>query len=552
MKNLIWKQWKESKRHFSIFSAWMILAVCYAIAYELGHQYRAVIGSFSSLAMLYTSIAAIVLAARASQGEQTDGTMAFTTSLPVSLRRLATVRIVGAVLTLAIPVLIAALILTLSLTVGLVEQAEPRSLDHFRPGSFARITQRPIGAILTSIEQVASVTAIAVFGGVELMLILGLCGCWLRNQAQVGFLGAVLALGSIVASGLLWYGEERWGIGQLLYGSIFPQSLVIHWGYADATGSYQDHELAAYRWLSLVVAIPVLTLLAKCFVIRYGLPVVRKPKQGRFRFAMPSILSRIAIPLPTRWLALVWLELRQSLPLALSGLLFAILLTVAGQLTEHGSGQDFATSLRRELPHTVFFVGALWAVVVGSSLYSSDLDHRLGSYRRTCPIPHTMWFWNKFLVGLAAVLLVMDGATMLVSWTAPRTGMTEGMSYAYVACFPMIHAFMYSLAVLGTCLFRLPLIGGLFAILSYAIATMAITSFPATMHLEPVSIYNNLLSFERIGTVDFRQHGYPIVYGGLAMSAIVCAIVSFRVAKPLQPNFFRFSRLQGTNRMSRT
>ncbi len=34
-----------------IFSAWMILVVCYAIAYELGHKYRAVVGSFSSLAM---------------------------------------------------------------------------------------------------------------------------------------------------------------------------------------------------------------------------------------------------------------------------------------------------------------------------------------------------------------------------------------------------------------------------------------------------------------------------------------------------------------------
>ncbi len=123
--------------------------------------------------------------------------------------------------------------------------------------------------------------------------------------------------------------------------------------------------------------------------------------------------------------------------------------------------------------------------------------------------------------------------------------MTEGMSYAYVACFPMIHALMYSLAVLGTCTFRRPLIGGISAILCYAIATMAITSFPGTMQLEPVEIYNRLLSAERAGGIDFRQHGYPVVYGVLAVSAIVCSVASYRLAKPLQPRFHWFARLSG-------
>jgi len=39
----------------------------------------------------------------------------------------------------------------------------------------------------------------------------------------------------------------------------------------------------------------------------------------------------------------------------------------------------------------------------------------------------------------------------------------DGMSYAYIACFPVIHALMYALAVLGTCVFRRPLKGRLLA-----------------------------------------------------------------------------------------
>ena len=51
---------------------------------------------------------------------------------------------------------------------------------------------------------------------IELLVILSLCGCWLRNQAQVGFLGAVMALGSLIAAGFLWFGQTRWALGQLL------------------------------------------------------------------------------------------------------------------------------------------------------------------------------------------------------------------------------------------------------------------------------------------------------------------------------------------------
>ena len=58
-------------------------------------------------------------------------------------------------------------------------------------------------------------------------------------------------------------------------------------------------------------------------------------------------------------------------------------------------------------------------------------------------------------------------STILISWSAPRTMMTTGMSWAYVACFPIIHALLYTLAVLGTCWIRRPVIGGMVAILGY-------------------------------------------------------------------------------------
>jgi ABC-type transport system involved in multi-copper enzyme maturation permease subunit len=535
MKSLLWKQWQESKTYLVIFLVWAVLAAIYCVAYEFGYRFRAPVGHFSGLASFYTVCAAIFLAMRASQGEQTAGTLSFSASLPVSMRRIAAVRIAGAVATLAIPILVAAALLSLALVSGLVEQVAPRdAYNHIR------LPQRETASLLTALEQLASVTAIAILGGIELLLMLSLIGCRLRSKAQVGLLGAVMALGSMIASGLFWYGERR-PYAQLAYGAVFPQSLMIDWGYGVEHGGYTDHELAQYRWLALGFSIPVLIILSYLFVTQYGRlrSAVSAAKPGRFRFRTPSLWSRIPMRFSGRWSALVWLELRQSGPLVTFGLLFALLIAVASVMMEPQANY----SVLAEMPHTIAFVGMLWAAVVGSALYSAELGSGLGGFWRSRPISSGRWFWCKFIVGLAAVLIVLDVATILTSWNTPRYSLTTGMSWAYVGCFPIIHALMYALAVLGTCWLRKPVIGAFLAILGYAVLTIAITAFPMTDSLEPINIYNKLLQAERAGNNDFAQHGYPLVYGVLAVSVLMLGVISSRLARPLEPTFRRFTLL---------
>src|SRR5947209_5761940 len=106
MKCLLWKQWRELRGYLAIFIAWMVLAACYVIAYEIGHRYRAGVGHLSGWALLYSLFAALVLATRVSHGERADGTILFSAALPISLRRVGAVRISGAVATLSIPIVI--------------------------------------------------------------------------------------------------------------------------------------------------------------------------------------------------------------------------------------------------------------------------------------------------------------------------------------------------------------------------------------------------------------------------------------------------------------
>ena len=194
-----------------------------------------------------------------------------------------------------------------------------------------------------------------------------------------------MALGSIIASGLFWYGERR-PYAQLIYGAVLPQSLVIDWGYGAEHGGYTDHELAQYRWIAMGLSIPVLMIVGYLFVTHYGR--LRMPssaaKPGRFRFRTPSLWSRIPIRLPGRLTALVWLELRQSVPLVTFGLLFALLIAIASVLIE---------------PHSQLLRSR------GHASYHFICRHAVGRRRRIRPVLGGSRFRTWGLLEIAADLL---------------------------------------------------------------------------------------------------------------------------------------------------
>ena len=85
-------------------------------------------GHFSGCALFYSSFAALVLAVRTSHGERTERTIVILglTARFHASRGNCSYR--GAVATLAIPIVIAAGLLSIALASGLVEQAEPRHM----------------------------------------------------------------------------------------------------------------------------------------------------------------------------------------------------------------------------------------------------------------------------------------------------------------------------------------------------------------------------------------------------------------------------------------
>lgn len=536
MKSLMWQQWRENRAALALFMAWMLLAVLHCVAYEVGHRFRAAVGHFGAASFVAATCAAIVLGMRASQGERAAGTLPFSAALPVSIRRIATARIVGCAAVLAIPILVGAALLALAVATGLVEQAAPRDTSHH-----VGLLQRETAPAATALEQLASVTVVSVVAGLELMLAVSVVGCRLRTPAQAGLLGVVLAVVLAVGSGAVdWprWMDDSTPTAQVILGAMLPQALMVLASYGIEHGGYIDPVLASLRWRALVLAMPVLILLGFLFVTQYGR--LRSPASGvkasRYRFRTPSVWSHLPLHLPGRLAALAWLDLRQSGPLVSAGLAFALLVAVATPRAPEAGVAVLAT-----LPQSVGFVGMLWAAVVGSAIYSAELGSGLGGFWRSRPIATTSWFWCKFLVGLAAVLLVLDGVTIVATWRSTTLTTVTGMSWTYVGTVPILHALMYALAVLGTCWFRKPVIGAFVAILGYWILAVAVAFLPSTHHLEPIMVYNSLLDAELAGAVDFTRHGYPLVYGTLAVSVVIIAAIASRLATPLMPQHGRWT-----------
>ncbi|HEY7426582.1 MAG TPA: hypothetical protein VH682_20270 [Gemmataceae bacterium] len=184
------------------------------------------------------------------------------------------------------------------------------------------------------------VAAINLASSVQLLLILSVIGTRRRAEAHLGFLGVCVACIWLLLSTVPNSRFSRSGEGDYRdwLGAILPQSLVLVGGYGGSEGSYGDLDFTHSVWAPLIANLPVLAVLAWWFTRRYG-TVRRTAVEGGLswlRWRFPALLSRLPIRWPGRCVALVWLDLRQALPMCLAGLVLAGLLAAVNVLSSSG------------------------------------------------------------------------------------------------------------------------------------------------------------------------------------------------------------------------
>ncbi len=536
LRQLLWKQWRENRLHFWCFTAWMAIVVVYAVGYERTHHFRMTAGSLLSWGLFYTWFGSVILAVHAGRKGSADPTNRFTAQLPFSARAYGAIRLLGAVLTLVVPLVLATLALSLAVGLGFVEQAELR--EAFQAAKSVALESRTTLPTSGALAALWTIAAIVLAMGVEQLLLMFLIGSRLRSQAQIGLMGGALGLGMLLISGFFWE-QDSHGPGVLrVAGVLLPESLVAPAGYKSERGSYVDPILLPNPGLQLAGS--VITLLGLGVWVVFAFSLVRRFDNGR-QWSRVRRLGSLWFPRVTfiprsRFQSLLWAELRQSLPLGLCGIGMVGMATVLLMLGDgpwnlQGIGSRFLSTM----PHSDFAIASLWSAVVGASLFSAELEPGLGTFWRSRPISPARWFWIKFYLGLAAVLVVVDGSTSILCWWAPREGMTGGMSWAFLACMPILHGLIYALAVYGTCRLRRPVLGGIMAVGIFLILSILLDLIsPRTFRLEPLDIYNSLLAVERMQGPGVTLREYFAVYGGFAVLAAVLGWRSSRLVRSLR------------------
>ena len=523
--SLVGKEWRERRWVFAACCGWVLCCLVYAIAYDCTRRYRDPVASYYQVSSFYGVFGAVFLAMKTALGEATQRTLSFSLSLPVSRRRLAAVRLVASILALVVPILVGAILLTPLLSLGVLEQAAARV-----PGSYVSMPERPSMTGAEAVGMLWTATAISIASGTQLLVILSIIGARLKSEAQVGFCGAVVAFAWLMLAGIRSFfpGAHHW------IGATVPVSLAINWGYGTENGSYTDLELVPPVWWPLGINVALQIVLAWWFTRRYGTRnLAHAISRPRLWLRRPALWSHIPIWLPNGLAALVWVNLRQSVSMALWGLVLALGITLL-----QTSGFQEEQTLRSQLPSSVWIVGVLWAAVVGIGVFAAELQPGLSRFWRSRPISVGAWFWCKFFIGMVAVIGVLDGFTIYFSWGTP-IDFTSGLSLTYVACMPLLHGTIYAIAVLGICSLRRPILGGALAIGGFFVVTALISSIFGES-FEVLSVYNAILGDEiEHGRIDLTAHHYPLVYGTLMVISVASAWLAYRAVRaPEKPALF--------------
>jgi hypothetical protein len=521
LRSLLWKEWQERRTQFFVCTFWMVGATLYCILIDRTHRFRDPAASFYKTAMLFGWLMPMFIAMRTSLGETTDRTRSFASALPISPERRGWIRLAAGAAVLVVPIVLGAILLSLFLAAGWGEQLPTQA----PPGVlFGLPSDRPTPDAAAIVALVAYVTAVAVWSTTTLYLLLSLIGTTLRTEARLGFVAVVVVLLWILAM-FLGYAlfASRQPDSVLLVAPIMPGATIL---VAGGGAMYSDLVIWRPLPLSLLLNLSVQGGLATWFVHRYSRVLPGGTK--RAQKAPPKVWWRSPVPLPTRSIAITWLTLRESVPMCGVGLLIACLMTLFPTIWQNDPFRHEPV-LRRfadALPSSVWIVGFLWAAVVGAGSFAAETDARLGELWRTWPVPFRRFFTIKFIVGLLAVLLVLDGTTIAAGWDSPNWGTYEHASWPYIACIVPMHATTFAVAVAWTCLLRRPVLGGMLAVVSWMMTSLGLEWSPATQRFDPLMVYNNLAREARHGPIDFTSHGYPVVITAMGMVLLASMVIA--------------------------
>lgn len=480
-RSLIWREWHEHKWKLAALSTIMLSVQACVIIKDPSLDLPAI-----AVWVLCGAPGAFFIGLHTASDECSGRTLAFVRGLPVSIRRVAIVKLALGAMTSVLPVLAAAL-----LTVGwvVIWQATGGRIAHDRSTMFTEHAGLLADLLLAGLAAAAFSLSVFLWTAVAAMnQPTELRAAAVGSAALVGWLLIIVVIAFL--------------------GNLGGPRSSSGWKYAMAAtpiGALTGSGVAIPVWRVAALQLATLSAVACWAAFRFGRmgPADNRSSGG----ARVEERSRsLAAPRSRPWRAMAWKQWREATPLSLAGVglifgmtgLFALLGWIAS------SELDWTPS--KELPPflngATVVVGTLVALIVGATSFAADLQPGLWTFWRSRPIQPALWFWPKYLAGAAAVLALLDLPLAAVYFIASAGDWQIEFPQGILACAPLVHLLAYSFAVCAICWVRRAIYA---AILAFAFLSGVLAAPAAWPTLECLNVDYVIAEMNASPIVDFAD-----------------------------------------------
>lgn len=392
-RSLLWKEWREQrwKAIALLAAAGVALATTFLqVTFRqemLGRGTWAAIGALATFSLFSFPAASLFIGAGIAAGEQSQRTLGFLQGLPVSSRRSAIAKLLVGLASLWFPICLVAVALPLL------------DLRPFNDG-FA--------------DPLATFLYVGFLYGAacsSLLLWVAAVGVRLSNEVMAGAVGFLVIA---VAWALFFVFLDT---GGPYVSSAFEEVIigclpggVWHLAVREFSESY------GISFLPGLASAAVFSngVMAAAYILQFG-RTASKRQQADVESTKRKEARWLAPPWRSTWTAILWKQLRESLPLALLG---AGAVTSISFLIAAASRRSFKGLLNEHLVQMIIpvwiAVGSLVAIVAGIGLWMEDVRPGLNYFWRSRPIPPNQWFFVKTAISVLLTLIALALPTVMV------------------------------------------------------------------------------------------------------------------------------------------
>jgi hypothetical protein len=511
-QSLAWKEWHEHK--WKLVS---ILVIMWGVALlPLSEMERGTLMGVRVVLVIGIIPLAIFVGLGTAAGERSRGTLQFLQALPVPMWRVALHKMALGLVTIVVPAL-----LTLALAYAWCKGLDLLGVEYGAASDF-KFRQAdpnnpfPLGTNSWFLDSAIVVASVATSFYVWTIAF----GVNRKDEVSAG----AVALSAIVGWSLLL------GIAWILFFHLSKwlsfdqpddsQPWLPVAGLATAPGGLAPVAEIAKRypmllWFGLSVAAVTHLALATWYVRRFARISnleIRSPKTAEVG-ARP--LDWLGPPRRSPFAAIAWKQWCESGPIVLAGL--AIVAGTTALFYFGNKAEGFVPPLGDVLINVSLVLGTVLAMVLGIGVMLYDVSPGLNTFWRSRPINADLWFWIKFLSGLAILLAAIYGPPLLYRMVVGSTGFSAAQ-HSEAWMYPFLHITIFAAAVAMTCLVRQAVYA---AILSIAAAYLGIVAVGLVLTV------GSLLGWVELGREYVLDLTESEVAVGLAISFVFCTVLAW-------------------------